>query len=74
MRITSLHKGILLTFGIGFLTSAFEMLKNSEYYLAIFLAIIGLGLLIMYSYLIEKQGAEKVLQILEESFKKKIKK
>lgn len=65
MKISNFHKGILLTFGVGFITSAFEMVKQKEYYFAIALGSIGIALFVLFAYLIEKQSVSKAVEIFK---------
>jgi len=54
-----------LTFGVGFITSAFEMVKQKEYYFAIALGSIGIALFVLFAYLIEKQSVSKAVEIFK---------
>jgi len=72
MRSYGFKKGLLLTLGISFLSTAIARAREQDYYLSAMLGIVGFGLICIFVYFVEKQAIhETILQLSAKKRKRK---
>lgn len=68
--LSQASKGALATAGFSFLSYSLDCARNENYLIAIGLGAIGLGCIILFTILVEKQASEEAVKKVIRTLKK----